>query len=138
MGGPRECEGGGGVGIGLGQGLGVERVARVGAAGEHGGGRGQVERPAVPPDQPDGGLGRGRGIHARHQLLVPVIEVVELLALDLHPVREGVEQGELLLDAGLAGLRVGRGRAGVVVFETVGRSAAGRGVGVIPIGSTSA
>lgn len=52
--------------------------------------------------------------------------LVELLVLDLHPVPQGIQQRELLLRAGLAGLRVGRGGRGVVVIEPV---AAGLGAG---------
>ncbi|XAL98251.1 hypothetical protein OT109_11640 [Phycisphaeraceae bacterium D3-23] len=138
MGCPRKCQGQGFVGFGLGQVLRIERFARVGSVGEDGGGGGQVERPAVPSDQPDGGLGRGRGFDSQFQLVVAFVEVAKLLALDLHPVGEGVEQRELLLGPGLAGLCVGRGRGGVTVLEAVGGATAGRVVDVIPIRSTSA
>lgn len=45
--------------------------------------------------------------------------LVELLVLDLHPVAQGIQQRELLLRAGLAGLGVGRGGRRVVVLEPV-------------------
>jgi hypothetical protein len=50
---------------------------------------------------------------------VVLLLLVELLVLDLEPVAQGVEQRELLLRAGTAGLGVGRGGGGVVVFEAV-------------------
>lgn len=52
--------------------------------------------------------------------------LVELLVLDLQPVPQCIQQRELLLRAGLAGLGVCRGGRRVVVFETV---AAGLGEG---------
>ncbi|MFI4859550.1 MAG: hypothetical protein ACIAXF_02590 [Phycisphaerales bacterium JB063] len=70
-------------------------------------------------------------------MLVLFVELVELLVLDLHPIGKGMEQGEALLGTGLAGLGVGRRRGGVVVLKPVAVLAPGRGVGIIPIGSTS-